>query len=251
MSADQSPSSESEAATLERPLAERLRRGWRQSVLGTLLVAVTTAVASNAGTDTDINSNTDADATSVFAGSRLQGLTRRAGTTVRGSFLYRWLTAEPDPEVIVIDLRETWTVGPFIQLLDRIIPRAVDAYKTSQLGHAASAVAKRARAAPARVGGLTAAAIGIVSILAGIVVGVSVTAIVLFGLLAVGGLVATQEPRSWAELRETRPVELLIAAFEPPEPPESADSPDAAPTVETRSDSTEPGEPSTADEENR
>lgn len=243
MSADQSASSGSEEAALERPLAERLRRGWRQSALRRLLIAVTTTAASDADTNTDF--------IPAFAGSRLQGLTRRAETVVRRSFLYRWLTAEPDPEVIVIDLRETLTVGPFIQLLDRIIPRALDAYKTSQVGHAAGAGAKRVRTAPARVGGLTAAAIGIVSILAGVVAGMSVTAIVLFGLLAVGGLVATQETRSWAELRETRPVELLIAAFEPPEPPESADSPDAEPTVETRSDSTELGEPSTADEESQ
>jgi hypothetical protein len=30
------------------------------------------------------------------------------------SYIYRWLTTEPDPEVIVIDLRETWTVGPVL-----------------------------------------------------------------------------------------------------------------------------------------
>lgn len=39
---------------------------------------------------------------------------------VRHSFLYRWLTTEPDPDVIVIDLRETYTVGPLIALLDRL-----------------------------------------------------------------------------------------------------------------------------------
>lgn len=245
MSADQSASSVSEDAASGSRLAERLRRGWRQSVLGRLLVAVTTTDGSDADTNTDINF------TPVFAGSRLQGLTRRAETAVRGSFLYRWLTAEPDPEVIVIDLRETWTVGPFIQLLDRIVPQVTDAYKTSQFGQAASASAKRVRTAPARVGGLTAAAIGVVSILAGVVVGLSVTAIVLFGLLAVGGLVATQETRSWDELRETRPVELLIAAFEPPDPPESADSSDAEPTVEVRRDSTEPVETSTTDDESQ
>jgi len=36
----------------------------------------------------------------------------------RHSALLRWLTSEPDPEMIVIDLRETRTVGPVIQLLD-------------------------------------------------------------------------------------------------------------------------------------
>lgn len=51
---------------------------------------------------------------------------KRAGESLarytRRSFLYRWLTKEPEPEVIVIDLRETYTVGPFIALLDRLAP---------------------------------------------------------------------------------------------------------------------------------
>ena len=37
------------------------------------------------------------------------------------SFLYRWLTTEPDPESVVIDLRETLSVGPIIALLDRVL----------------------------------------------------------------------------------------------------------------------------------
>lgn len=37
---------------------------------------------------------------------------------IEGSALYRWLTTEPEPEVIVIDLRETWTVGPVVAVLD-------------------------------------------------------------------------------------------------------------------------------------
>lgn len=40
----------------------------------------------------------------------------------RHSYLYRWLTKKPDPEVIVIDLRETYTVGPFIAFLDHLAP---------------------------------------------------------------------------------------------------------------------------------
>lgn len=49
-------------------------------------------------------------------------VSRTVGHWTRGSWLYRWLTAEPDPEVIVIDLRETYTVGPFVRLLDRSAP---------------------------------------------------------------------------------------------------------------------------------
>ncbi|MFW5956632.1 MAG: hypothetical protein ACOCQY_04440 [Halorhabdus sp.] len=40
---------------------------------------------------------------------------------ISASWLYRWLTAEPDPDVIVIDLRETVTVGPILAVLERAI----------------------------------------------------------------------------------------------------------------------------------
>lgn len=57
----------------------------------------------------------------------------RAETFVRNSWLYGWLTAEPEPEVIVIDLRETWTVGPFITVLDWAIERVTPWYRQSTL----------------------------------------------------------------------------------------------------------------------
>lgn len=37
---------------------------------------------------------------------------------IRHSYLYRWFTTEPDPDIIVIDLRETYTIGPFLRLFD-------------------------------------------------------------------------------------------------------------------------------------
>ena len=47
----------------------------------------------------------------------------------RCSWIGRWLTAEPDPDVIVIDLRETRTVGPFILALDYVVDRLVAAVR--------------------------------------------------------------------------------------------------------------------------
>jgi hypothetical protein len=46
---------------------------------------------------------------------------------------WRWVTAEPEPEVIVIDLRETVTVGPVIYVLGRVIARFVRMYRVSGL----------------------------------------------------------------------------------------------------------------------
>ena len=106
----------------------------------------------------------------VLDGSRIVDAVQRASTTatrwlgsatdrltrvVQGSFLYRWLTAEPDPEVIVIDLRETYTVGPFIAILDRVVETFVPYYQQSLLKRGVDTVGALAtRAADTRPGRL-------------------------------------------------------------------------------------------------
>jgi hypothetical protein len=52
---------------------------------------------------------------------------------IESSLLYRWLTEEPDPEVIVIDLRTTRTVGAFITILDTIVATLAPYYPTAAL----------------------------------------------------------------------------------------------------------------------
>lgn len=69
------------------------------------------------------------------------------------SFLYRWLTKEPDPDVIVIDLRETYTVGPIIAILDRIAAPLGRSYRASGLRRLADgAVGVAGTLAATRVG---------------------------------------------------------------------------------------------------
>ena len=165
--------------------------------------------------------------------SRLGRLWRRTAAAVRGSSLYRWLTGEPDPEVIVIDLRETWTVGPVIRLLDAALDRLIPALEDSRAAAATRAVTASTLAAPAVVAGLAVLGVGLLLGLVSIVSGtLGTTRLGLAAGLVVAGAIATRERRSWAELRETRPVELLIAALEPPEPPDEAE-PSAAPTDDT------------------
>ena len=78
----------------------------------------------------------DATRTSRFAAT-LRTLER----WLRASYCYRWLTAEPDPDVIVIDLRETYAVGPFIALLDRVQPSVAAAWNASTLHRLADRLA--------------------------------------------------------------------------------------------------------------
>ncbi len=71
----------------------------------------------------------------------------------RHSFLYRWLTEEPDPDVIVVDLRETHTVGPIIGILDRLAVPLGRSYRASGLRRLADEAAEVASAlAATRVG---------------------------------------------------------------------------------------------------
>ena len=70
----------------------------------------------------------------------LSNAAERLATTTRNSFLYRWLTKEPEPDVIVIDLRETRTVGPFIKVLDAVIDRLEPYWQGSRLRQALVAV---------------------------------------------------------------------------------------------------------------
>lgn len=83
----------------------------------------------------------------ITDGSRVITTVRTLGARMSGfvqeSYCYRWLTKEPDPEVIVIDLRETYTVGPFIALLDRIIPHIEDAWRQSRVGSVVKRVFER------------------------------------------------------------------------------------------------------------
>ena len=180
------------------------------------------------GADSGTTRSSDDDETpTVLAGSRivtaLQGASIRVGAWVRQSFLYQWLTAEPDPEVIVIDLRETWTVGPFLQILDVVMDWLVDAAADSRAIDIAQRSITATRAAPLRAAGLAVAVVGLAVAVTGLSGGVSTTPLAVGIGLAVGGLIAMQDDRDWATLRETRPVTLALAALEPPDLPETSD----------------------------
>jgi hypothetical protein len=84
-------------------------------------------------------------------------LSSRSGAVVRRSYLYRWLTKEPEPEVVVIDLRETWTVGPVIAALDRVLTRVEPYWEQSAVKTALDRLAVAGeRAADTRAGRLLA-----------------------------------------------------------------------------------------------
>lgn len=175
-------------------------------------------------------------ATSLIVGIVLQGISRSQrfasaaaigrfvtalGRWTRQSVLYRWLTAEPEPEVVVIDLRETLTVRPFLVALDETIGLLVVGRRTSVLESTGRALLERVQAAPVRIASVV--------LLAVVLVNLVVTAAL--GSLHPGGLwirlgvaavalAGTRVTSSWATIRQSRPAKLAIALLEPPEPPD-------------------------------
>lgn len=165
-------------------------------------------------------------------GDRLSGAATGArvfavGLAVRSWALasagYRWLTAEPDPDVIVIDLRETRTVGPIIAAIDGAVVAVKGSAATSRIDDLAAGGLSLVRARPVRVASLF--AIGAVASGVALAAGTGAltqwTVAASLALLALSAL-GLRSRRTLEELCSSRPVRILAAAFEPPEPPARA-----------------------------
>lgn len=147
--------------------------------------------------------------------------------SARSSWLYRWLTAEPEPEVIVIDLRETLSVGPIIAGLDRALRTLVPASHRSSIRILAESFHSHVKDAPVRIASVFLFIAILTSLMLSLIAGEPTQAgvighVVLLGMAALG----TRVQLTWAELVETRAAKLLVAALEPPEPPEEFDDRD-------------------------
>lgn len=161
------------------------------------------------------------DYSAIYSG--LHTAARRADRTIDrwldGSAGHRWLTRDPDPDVIVIDLTESVFLSPMLPLVERFlagVPRAIAASRTYRL-------VERFRSAPLRA--LGGALIGIATLWSlSLLLGSSLSMATVLGPLLCflfGGL-AFRDRRSWAALRETRPVRILSSAFAPPDAPDGS-----------------------------
>ena len=192
--------------------------------------------------------------------SRTYALARRGRRFVTTSWLYGWLTAEPEPEVIVIDLRETRIVGAVLGVIDRVVARStrdfLPALPSATATRASYWLRDRAAARPLRVvsiGVALAANLGLLVVLAGESDPLQPATLLLLAMLlaAARGFRSTM---SWDELTSTtwyqRTTSALAAAFEPPEPPTPASdrpvTPPASKTDVNGSNGAEPG-PDSAD----
>jgi len=147
------------------------------------------------------------------------------GTTIQqfvtSSWLYRWLTAEPDPDVIVIDLRETVTIGPWLGLLQRTLEWVLPAAVSSTLFRISHGLYTLFVSRPVQIVSLVVSVVGVT--LLGLQARSPEPSLLAGGfLLAVAllALLGTRVTWTWADLRDTRLYRALVALFEPPEPPE-------------------------------
>jgi hypothetical protein len=146
------------------------------------------------------------------------------GHFVRESYLFRWLTAEPEPDLIVIDLRETVTVGPLIAVLDRLFPTAARVWSASRIRTSIDTTERRFKTQPVRFVSLALVVALAVSTFLSLVTA-TVTPLE-FGLriaVLLLAVVGTQIRHSWDELTETRAYALAVALLEPPEVPADED----------------------------
>jgi len=158
--------------------------------------------------------------------SAVSGLAGFAARAARAAWLCRWLTAEPEPEVVVIDLRETWSVGPVLAVIEDVLTSLLPAAATARLTRAGVATEETVRAAPVRAASVVVGTAAVVATLGGALTGrLTDPAAAAAGVVLVGSLAGLRVRLTWAELVETRPVQLLVAALEPPAPPEGWDEP--------------------------
>jgi hypothetical protein len=72
--------------------------------------------------------------------STIQTTSTQLTHAVEKSFLYRWLTTDSEPNVIIIDLQETWTLGPVLGLLNHLMDKCRPYWRESFLETALAGV---------------------------------------------------------------------------------------------------------------
>ncbi len=153
--------------------------------------------------------------------SRLNAVPSRLSRLVQASWLYRWLTKEPEPDVIVIDLRDTITVGPVVKFLDWVITIVTPWVRESAVRSLSRSLVRTSRAVPVKAAAIVLLiAILIrwsVSLFQGELGGFEL-AIGLIGIVVAG--IGLRVDYSWAELRDTELASRIIGLLAPPEPPD-------------------------------
>ena len=155
-------------------------------------------------------------------GSRPVRAAQWSGDVVRDSYLVRWLTAEPEPDVVVIDLRETWTIAPVIAVIDWLVPHGLRMWHGSTARRVLDRTATAFRNAPVRLTSVVVLGVVVARIVLslGSAGTVSLVAHLFVGALDIAGL---RVDWTLEELKASKVGRLAAALFVPPKPPDDED----------------------------
>jgi hypothetical protein len=170
------------------------------------------------------------EAAAIGRQSRLADATRWAGRLARNSWSYRWLTAEPDPDVVVIDLRDTMIIGPVLGLYDRLLGPLVRYWRGAWTGAVTTRLAMRFVARPIQV----VSAVALVAILTNLLLLTGLgsppqSAMGVRLVLASLALAGTRVSVSAEEMTETGTYRRAVKLLSPPDPPEHVEQNDTPP----------------------
>jgi len=156
--------------------------------------------------------------------SRVVDALRWAVRMRRGSWLYRWFTADSERDAVVIDLRETVVTGRLLAVIDRAVTPLARTRTHARVRTVASALSERSAARPVTTVSVV-ALVGVLAVLLAAAALGSLTSNTLGeGLVAAAfALAGTRVRLSTDELSETTARELLAALLVPPERFDSSD----------------------------
>jgi hypothetical protein len=199
-------------------------RVW-EGVVARVRAAVSTAPVRQLATHAfDVQQRAAEHVADVARRSRLHVAAARARTAVRTSYSYRWLTADPDPDAIIINLRETYTLGWLIILIgwvaQRLGPPLQAAVHLSRVADLRTAV----RAGPLRALGVVVLVATVVNLGLDLATGtLGWLGLAIHALLVLLGVAGLRSTASWREIRESTLGRWLASVLEPPEPPDGTD----------------------------
>ncbi|MFC7071574.1 hypothetical protein ACFQJ7_16825 [Halovenus rubra] len=169
--------------------------------------------------------------------SQVAGVATNAQHVVTSSWSYRWLVTDPDPDLVVIDLRQTLTVGPWLRVIARTLNWVLPAAVSSTLVRTSQRLYRQLVVRPVQIVSLF-FAFGAIGLLATATTGTSLSVALVFSALGFAFLAAigSRITMSWHEVQETRGYRRLAKIFDPPEPSESQES-DTQATQQNETDS--------------
>lgn len=149
--------------------------------------------------------------------SRGQQVTITLRQWIHNAWGYQWLTAEPEPTTIVINLRESMALVPILHLFELFVPQESRVVQMCVSYYRGMTIQRRVRTAPIRIASVVILCITLVGFLLSAVAGsLELVKGVILLIVATASLVGLYDTRSWSELCESETANAIRELFTPP-----------------------------------